>query len=52
MESPYKLVEYVLETIKQIDDETDAILLNGDFVGHGIAIKNPWDADHATVWEK
>ena len=50
METPFKLVDYMFKVTKHFIKDVDAVLINGDFIGHGIAIKNPWDGDHQQVW--
>ena len=38
-ETSAALIEYVLESAKENHDGIDAVLLNGDFVKHGVALK-------------
>lgn len=48
-DAPEKLIEFVLKSIKQRESKVDAIIINGDFVGHGVAASNS-SADFNETW--
>lgn len=53
-DSPQKLVELVLDEMKNSDNDINAILMNGDLVAHGNAIddENPSHEELKNAWQK
>ena len=54
LETPAALINHVVGSMKEREDEFDVILLNGDFVSHGVALGRSDSHDNQTLtatWE-
>lgn len=49
-DAPVKLIEHVTQEMAKNQPELDAILMNGDFVRHGIALPNEHSAKKEETW--